>query len=120
MLNERLAWFDFDLQPASARPFVAVPDVAFHLNGLLSQKLCDGRDGNLVLARLQGKEQIERGGERFEIVSQTSGLVVRDFEHGSNRLPNDCQSGPKRIDHQRPQFQKTPSFARMLLCRDRW
>jgi hypothetical protein len=58
MLNERLAGFDFHLAPASARPFVAVPYVAIHVNGLLLQKLCGVTDGNLVLARLQGKEQI--------------------------------------------------------------
>jgi hypothetical protein len=59
MLNERLAGFDFDLTPASARPFVAVPDVAIHVNGLLLQKQCDVTDGNLVLAQLRGNEQIE-------------------------------------------------------------
>jgi hypothetical protein len=32
MLSERLAGFDFDLTPASARPFVAVPYVAIHGN----------------------------------------------------------------------------------------
>ena len=58
MLNERLAGFDFHLAPASARPFVAVPYVAIHVNGLLLQKLCGVTDGNLVLARPQGKEQI--------------------------------------------------------------
>jgi hypothetical protein len=34
----------------------------------------DVKDGNLVLARLQGKEQIDRGDERSEIISQTGGL----------------------------------------------
>jgi hypothetical protein len=94
MLNKRLAGFDFDLPPASARPFVAVPDVAIHLNGLLPQKLCDVRNGNLVLARLQGKEQIERGDERSEIISQTGGVVRGDFERRSNR----CQT---TADHDR-------------------
>lgn len=45
--------------------------------GHLPQKLCDARDGNLVLARLQGEQQIERGDERSEIV----------FRNGS-----DCRS----------------------------
>ena len=67
MLNERLAGFDFHLAPASARPFVAVPYVAIHVNGLLLQKLCGVTDGNLVLARLQSKERIEHW-FRFEPV----------------------------------------------------
>jgi hypothetical protein len=91
MLNERLAGFDFDLSPASARPFVAVPDVAIHLNGLLPQKLCDVRDRNLVLARLQGDEQIERGDERSEVASQTGRFGPRRFrarlESTAKRLP---------------------------------
>jgi len=49
MLNERLARFDFDLTPASAGPFVAIPYVAIHVNALLPQKLCDVTDANLLL-----------------------------------------------------------------------
>lgn len=41
MLNEWLAGFDFDLTPAGARPFVAIPYVAIHLNRLLPHKICD-------------------------------------------------------------------------------
>jgi hypothetical protein len=48
MLNERLTGFDFDLTPASARPLVAVPYVAIHVNGLVLQKLCDVTDRNLM------------------------------------------------------------------------
>ena len=67
MLNQQLARFDFHLTPASARPFVGVPYIAIHVNGLLRQKQCGVTDGNLVLARLQSKERIEHW-FRFEPV----------------------------------------------------
>jgi len=72
MLDERLAGFDFDLTPASARPFVAVPDVAIHVNGLLLRKLCGVTDGNVVIAQLQGKERF-MALLRFEPVPISSG-----------------------------------------------
>ena len=75
MLNERLARFDFDLTPASARPFVAVPCLLIHAWPLAARVMRRER-WNLVLARLQGKEQIWAG-FRLEPVPISGGRCAR-------------------------------------------
>ena len=54
MLNERLAGFDFDLTPASARPFVAVPDVAIHVN---QERLCETATSPVSAPRGHGNKE---------------------------------------------------------------
>ena len=77
MLKERLAGFDFDLTPARARPLVAVPYVAIHVNGLLLRKLMRG-DGWKFSARTtswQGAKGFGRS--RAALISRGRWLGLR-------------------------------------------